>query len=109
MTVDGAAGLTALLDSVNAEDTEGFLDAFTDDAVVDDDGQFYQGLLQIAEWNTRRVIGLHVRLRPVPAPSPGGGLLVEVRAAGTVERSRVTAHWRLDRVEHLEVRAVPAE
>ena len=107
--MDGAAGLSALLDSVNAEDTEGFLDAFTDDAVVDDDGQFYQGLLQIAEWNTRRVIGLHVRLRPVPVPSPGGGLLVEVRAAGTVERSRVTVRWRLDRVEHLEVRAVPAE
>ncbi|WP_432487737.1 hypothetical protein [Kineococcus sp. SYSU DK018] len=102
------AGLEALLDSVNAEDTEGFLDAFTDDAVVDDDGRLYRGLLQVAEWNTREVIGAHLRVRLVEPPSAGRALLVEVRAAGGVQRRVVEARWRRDRIEHLSVRrAVP--
>ncbi|WP_432535004.1 hypothetical protein [Kineococcus arenarius] len=55
--------LRALVDSVNAEDTEGPLDSFTDDALADDDGRQHRGLLQLAEWNTRQVIGPHARLR----------------------------------------------
>ena len=99
--------LSSLLESVNAEDTEGFLDSFTDDAVVDDDGHHYQGLLQIAEWNTRQVIGAHVRVRPVTAqvPTLHSEVLVEVHVSGSVEHHLVVARWRQDRIEHLRVRA----
>ncbi|NAZ86355.1 hypothetical protein [Kineococcus indalonis] len=53
--MDRTNHLQALVDAVNAEDTEGFPDSFTGDALVDDDGPRYRGPLQVAEWNTRQV------------------------------------------------------
>ena len=106
-----AGELSSLLESVNAEDTEGFLDSFTDDAVVDDEGHRYQGLLQIAEWNTREVIGAHARVHPLRTSSCAGAggphaqALVEVHVDGAVERCVVTARWCRDRIEHLSVRS----
>jgi hypothetical protein len=98
--------LSPLLESVNAEDTEGFLDSFTDDAVVDDEGHRYQGLLQIAEWNTRHVIGAHLRVRALttPVPTPDGDVTIEVQAAGTTRHRLIAASWRQDRIERLRVR-----
>ena len=104
-------GLSSLLEAVNAEDTEGFLDSFTDDAVVDDGGHLYQGLLQIAEWNTREVIGAHARVHPLQTSwcagtdEPRARALVEVHVAGAVEQCIVTARWRQERIEHLSVRS----
>ena len=99
--------VSPLLQSVNAEDTEGFLDSFTDDAVVDDEGHSYQGLLQIAEWNTRHVIGAHLRVRALttPAPTPDGEVMIEVQVAGATQHRLITASWRQDRIERLRVRS----
>ena len=98
--------LSPLLEAVNAEDTESFLDSFTDDAVVDDEGHRYQGLLQIAEWNTRYVIGAHLRVRALTAPAPtlDGDVTIEVQAADTTRHRLIAAFWRQDRIERLRVR-----
>ena len=99
--------LRALAESVNAEDTEGFLDSFADDALVDDDGHRYQGLLQIAEWNTRQVIGVHVRVRALTDDPAGaeGAVAVELVVDGREHRRRVDATWHEHRIQHLRVRS----
>ena len=99
--------LSPLLASVNAEDTEGFLDSFTDDAVVDDEGQSYPGLMPIAELNNRHVVGanLPVRALTTPAPTPDGEVMIEVQVAGATQHRLITASWRQDRIERLRVRS----
>ena len=94
------------LDAANAEDTEGFLGAFADDAVVDDDGRRFQGLLQIAEWNMRAVIGVRARFRVLAARDVPGGAEAVVQAGGRgrVERRLFAAQVHDGQITHLAVR-----
>jgi len=45
------------VETVNAHDNTGFLDAFTDDGVVDDWGREFTGRAAIEEWSDREFIG----------------------------------------------------
>lgn len=51
------AAIAAFIDATNAGDDEGFLAAFTDDAVLSDWGRVYRGRGEIAEWNRTDNIG----------------------------------------------------
>jgi ketosteroid isomerase-like protein len=51
-----------LLAATNAEDADAFLDAFTDDGVVDDWGRRFAGRERIAEWDAGENIGVHARI-----------------------------------------------
>lgn len=47
------------VDVVNAHDEQGFLDAFTDDGVVDDWGREFSGRAAIKGWSDDEFIGAH--------------------------------------------------
>ena len=98
--------LRLLLDAANAEDTEGFLGAFADDAAVDDDGRLFRGLPQIAEWSVRAVIGVRARFRLLGSEEVPGGVeaVVEVGAQGRSDRRLLLARVRGERIASLVLR-----
>ena len=51
-----------LIAAVNAQDTEGFVGAFTPDAVIDDWGHQVVGHDEIRAWNEREFTGPHARM-----------------------------------------------
>lgn len=50
--------IQAFIDTTNAADNEGFVNAFTDDAVLNDWGRVFHGHEGIASWNSTDNIGV---------------------------------------------------
>ncbi|GCD88089.1 nuclear transport factor 2 family protein [Nocardioides sp. LS1] len=53
------AAIQRFIDTTNDSDTDGFLDVFTDNAVLIDWGRVFQGRAAIAQWNETDNIGVH--------------------------------------------------
>ncbi|GAA5152470.1 hypothetical protein GCM10023321_21220 [Pseudonocardia eucalypti] len=51
------AALRAFIDATNSGDSDAFLDAFTEDAVLDDWGRVFHGRDGVASWNRTDNIG----------------------------------------------------
>jgi ketosteroid isomerase-like protein len=71
-----------LLDATNAEDRAAFLDAFTDDGVVDDWGRRFAGRERIAEWDAGENIGVHSRIEATSVRRAGDTVEFGVRVSG---------------------------
>ena len=74
--------VTRLLTATNAEDREAFLDAFTDDGVVDDWGRRFAGRERIAEWDAGENIGVHARIEATSVRRSGDTVEFGVRVTG---------------------------
>ena len=100
------ASVRLLLDATNAEDTEDLLGVFRDDAVVDDDGRRFEGLLQIAEWNMRHVIGAHARadVRHGSGSADGAEVALHLSRHGSTAPCLLTAEVREGLISHLVIR-----
>ncbi|MCU1529793.1 MAG: ketosteroid isomerase [Frondihabitans sp.] len=61
MPVETPPAIAAFISATNAEDTQGFLAAFADDALLDDWGRRFHGPSEIASWNLSDNIGKHSR------------------------------------------------
>ncbi|WP_413336603.1 nuclear transport factor 2 family protein [Brevibacterium sp. GP-SGM9] len=73
--------IASLLEHINAHDEQAFLDAFTDDGVVDDWGRTFTGREQIKAWSDEEFIG-----------SRGTLAVEEVEVAGSTVT--VVGDWR---------------
>ncbi|WP_165367951.1 nuclear transport factor 2 family protein, partial [Phytoactinopolyspora endophytica] len=73
--------LSAFVDAVNAHDEAAFLDAFTDDGLVDDWGREFRGREAIKAWSDREFIGARGTMTVTDVSEDGGWV-------------RVTADWR---------------
>jgi hypothetical protein len=74
MTVETPPAIAAFISATNAEDTDAFLAAFADDALLDDWGRRFHGPSEIASWNLSDNIGKHSRfdlVEIVPGGRPG--------------------------------------
>jgi hypothetical protein len=71
-----------MLDATNRGDDEGFLDAFADDAVIDDWGRTFEGRDQIAGWNARENIGVHSHIEATSVERRGDEIVVGVQVSG---------------------------
>jgi ketosteroid isomerase-like protein len=71
-----------LLVATNAEDRTAFLDAFTDDGVVDDWGRRFVGRERIAEWDAAENIGVHSRIEATSVRQSGDTVDLGVRVSG---------------------------
>ena len=72
-----------LLAATNAEDREAFLDAFTDDGVVDDWGREFAGADAIRGWSDKEFIGVDVTLVVVGVTTQGDTTTVEAQVGGS--------------------------
>jgi ketosteroid isomerase-like protein len=52
-----------LVEATNAGDGAAFVDAFTEDGVVDDWGRTFRGPVEIGRWNEAENIGVHAQFR----------------------------------------------
>lgn len=64
------------IDTVNAHDEQGFLDAFTEDATVDDWGRTFTGRDEIKGWSDREFIGSQGVLTPEEVSVDGTSVTV---------------------------------
>ena len=71
-----------ILEATNAEDREGFLAAFTPDAVVDDFGRRFTGHDQIAAWSDTENIGTHNRITVTDARPQDRGVVLDIDVRG---------------------------
>jgi hypothetical protein len=71
-----------MLDATNRGDGEAFLDAFADDATIDDWGRTFTGREAIAGWNERENIGVHSHIEVTGVERVGDAVRVGVAVTG---------------------------
>jgi ketosteroid isomerase-like protein len=104
--LDLPAAVRATLDAANANDTEAFLDCFSEDAVVGDWGWEFQGRDEIRAWSDREFIGRKVSLDVTGVVGRNGKtvLAVEVGGEGFNGPSRFKFQLEGDKVTRMTVR-----
>lgn len=74
--------IRAMIDATNREDSDGFVAAFADDAVLVDWGREFAGRDRIARWNATENIGVHSRIAVEGVEHDGDRTIVSVRVSG---------------------------
>jgi hypothetical protein len=69
-------------DATNRGDSEAFLDAFADGAVLDDWGRTFTGREEIAGWNARENIGVHSHFETTGVTRTGDEVRVGIEVTG---------------------------
>jgi hypothetical protein len=95
-----------LLAATDAEDRALFLDAFTEDGVVDDWGREFAGRDRIAEWDAGENIGVHSRIEATSVRRDGDTVEFGVRVTGGGYNGggTFTAQLRNGRIARLTIR-----
>jgi hypothetical protein len=76
------APIRAMFDATNRGDVDAFLDAFADDAVLDDWGRTFTGRAEIAGWNERENIGVNSHIEATGVQREGDRVRVGVAVSG---------------------------
>lgn len=76
-----------MIDATNDRNTEAYLAAFTDDAVVHDEGHTYLGLAAIKEWSDEKNIGANITNQPVAVIEREGETIVTVIVDGDFDKT----------------------
>jgi ketosteroid isomerase-like protein len=71
-----------MLDATNNGDNEAFLDAFAEDAVIDDWGRTFTGRAEIAGWNDRENIGVRSHIEATGVERHGDEIRVSIQVTG---------------------------
>jgi hypothetical protein len=74
--------IRAMIDATNRGDVDAFLDAFADDAVLDDWGRKFAGRAAIAGWNERENIGVNSHIEATGVERGSDGIRVGVSVSG---------------------------
>ena len=101
------APVDAALAAANANDTEAFLDCFTDDGVVDDWGREFVGRDAIRGWSDKEFIGVRVSLKVTAVEEQTAGTVItaQVGGDGFNGESHFTFAVAGDRVSRMTIRA----
>jgi hypothetical protein len=71
-----------MIDATNSRDVASFLDAFADDAVIDDWGRTFTGRDEIAGWNERENIGVNSHIEATDVQRDGEAVRVGITVTG---------------------------
>jgi ketosteroid isomerase-like protein len=74
--------IARFFDATNRGDSNGFLDAFAPDGVLEDWGRVFTGREEIAGWNERENIGVRSHIEPGAVTREGNAYRVEVQVTG---------------------------
>lgn len=95
-----------MIEATNSADNEAFLEAFTDDAVVDDWGRTFVGRKGISGWNDRENIGVHSRIvvHGVTTDGPVSVATIDVSGSGYNGTGTFAAEISGGRIKRLTIR-----
>jgi hypothetical protein len=82
MTDDLDPPIRAMFDATNAGDSDAFLAAFADDAVLVDWGRTFTGREQIASWNANENIGVQSHIDVTGVERDGDRVITGVQVTG---------------------------
>jgi hypothetical protein len=88
--------IEAFIRATNKHETDEFLAAMTDDAVITDEGQSYRGITAIKEWSDEKYIGAKVTLKPVGAVDRDGKIVVTVEVDGNFDKTGLPDPFLMD-------------
>jgi hypothetical protein len=74
--------ISRMLEATNHGDSDAFLAAFADDAVLDDWGRTFTGHEEIAGWNARENIGVNSHIEVTGVERSGDSIRVGVAVSG---------------------------
>jgi ketosteroid isomerase-like protein len=74
--------IQAMFDATNRGDSDAFLDAFAEDAVLVDWGRTFTGREQIATWNANENIGVQSRIEVTGVQREGSTVIAGVSVTG---------------------------
>jgi hypothetical protein len=74
--------IRAMLDATNAGDSQAFLDAFADDATIEDWGRTFTGREEIARWNDNENIGVQSHIEATGVERSGSTVTIGVAVTG---------------------------
>jgi len=89
--------LVALITAQNEHNSQAFAEAFTNDALVHDEGKVYSGKAAIKTWNEGTNKKYNTRLEPEAMQEKGAEIILTVLVSGTFEGSPITLeyHFRI--------------
>lgn len=92
--------------AVTGHDQQGFLDALTEDAVVDDWGAIYEGRATISAWSDKEFVGSQPTFTPERVAEQDGQIVVagDWRSQHANGPSEFTLVLKGDRVSRLVIR-----
>jgi ketosteroid isomerase-like protein len=98
MTVSTPSAIQSFVDATNAEDSDAFVAAFSDDATLDDWGRVFAGRDGVARWNESDNIGKHSRFDVVEVAEGGSAdeFVVTVDVTGDGFTGLGTLTFRLE-------------
>ena len=104
-TPDIPEPVASFIETVNRHDDEGFLDAFTEDGVVDDWGRTFTGRDEIKAWSDREFIGSQGVLTVEEVSTDGGQVTVvgDWRSTHANGRSRFVFDVAGDRLARMTI------
>lgn len=88
--------ISAFIEAANNHDSDKFLAAFTDDAVIIDEGQKYNGIAAIKEWSDEKYIGAKVTINPIDVIDRDGRTVVTAEMDGNFDKTGLPDPFLMD-------------
>jgi hypothetical protein len=82
--------------AINEHNTDGFLALFTDNAVITDEGNEYQGIATIKEWNAEKNIGANITLNPIGITERNGKTILTAEVDGNFDKTGLPDPFLMD-------------
>ena len=105
--MDVPAAVTRMVEATNAGDSKAFVDAFADDAYLNDWGREFAGTDGVAAWNESDNIGkqAHFEIQAARAENSGYVVTLQVTGGGFNGTSDFYFEVEGDRVQRMVIRA----
>lgn len=88
--------IATYVDAVNQQNTEDLLSAFSESAIVTDEGRKYQGIPSIKEWNAEKQFGANITLRPVEVTEQDGKTILTAEVDGNFDKTGLPSPLFMD-------------
>jgi len=88
--------ISDFVQAVNHHNADAFLSAFTEDAIITDEGNEYQGIPAIKEWNAEKNIGADITLRPIEITERNGKAILTAEVDGNFDKTGLPDPFLMD-------------
>ena len=82
--------------AVNEHNNKAFLAVFAENAVITDEGNEYQGIAAIKEWNAEKNIGANITLSPTEITERNGKTVLTAEVDGNFDKTGLPDPFLMD-------------